>query len=240
MDADRLAKIVSELDMVAPHLEYLRKIAKPRVDIELVDDEPTAVCSRFGGEPFVPRDFKWPAHDIGEYRFLGQINFAEIQDAPPILPRSGLLSLFYAYDEDGECFWGDDGYVLGFFWDDFGNHAIASSPSTETPAARRIRLTGSIDIPRHPELRKDWPFDEDALYELADAIDANREYLLGYPSFNTLAYDPTPGPEWISLLTVGSLDEFDWCWHDGDTLMVFIEPAMLERKDFSHLKSDAG
>ena len=53
-------------------------------------------------------------------------------------------------------------------------------------------------------------------------------------------YDPTPGAEWISLLTVGSLDEFEWCWHDGDTLMVFIEPAKLEQKDFSHLKSDAG
>ena len=240
MDADSLAKIVSELKPLAPHLEYLRRIAKPRVDIELVHDEPTSECSRFGGDPFVQKDFKWPSHDIGEYRFLGQINFAEIQNPPSVLPRSGLLSLFYAYDEDGECFWGDDGYVLGYFWDDLSNHMNFPSPSADTPATRRIKLTGGIDLPRHEELRKDWPFNRDALYELADAIDANREYLLGYPSFNTLAYDPTPGAEWISLLTVGSLDEFEWCWHDGDTLMVFIEPAKLEQKDFSHLKSDAG
>src|SRR5436190_24251382 len=100
MDVERLAEIVSEIDAVAPHREYLNKIAKPRVDIALVDDEPTAECSRFGGDPFVPVGFEWPQRDIGEYRFLGQINFAEIQDAPSILPRSGLLSLFYAYDED--------------------------------------------------------------------------------------------------------------------------------------------
>jgi uncharacterized protein YwqG len=240
MDVERLAEVVSEIDAVAPHLEYLNKIAKPRVDIALVDDEPTAECSRFGGDPFVPIDFEWPQRDIGEYRFLGQINFAEIQDAPSILPRSGLLSLFYAYNEDGECFWRDDGYVLGYFWEDLSDHAYVSSPSDDAPAPQRIKLASGIDLPRHEELRKDWPFNRKTLRQLADTIDADGEYLLGYPSFNTLGYDPTPGPDWISLLTVGSLDEFEWCWHDGDTLMVFIESAKLALKDFSNLKSDAG
>ena len=95
-------------------------------------------------------------------------------------------------------------------------------------------------LPRHEDLRDDWPFDRDVLDQLTDAIDAPGEYLLGYPSFTSLAYDPTPGAEWISLLTVYSLDEFDWCWHDGDKLMVFIESEKLKKRDFSNLKSDAG
>ncbi|WP_146390953.1 DUF1963 domain-containing protein [Allorhodopirellula solitaria] len=52
----------------------------------------------------MPADFAWPAHDVGEYRFLGQIDFSEITDRPDSLPDSGLLSLFYAFDEDGEVF----------------------------------------------------------------------------------------------------------------------------------------
>jgi uncharacterized protein YwqG len=65
----------------------------------------------------VPEGFQWPSHDLGEYRFLGQINFIEISSPPSMLPASGLLSLFYAYDEDGEIFWGDPGYVLAFYWE---------------------------------------------------------------------------------------------------------------------------
>jgi hypothetical protein len=65
-------------------------------------------------------------------------------------------------------------------------------------------------------------------------------YLLGYPFNTTLAYDPTPGPEWRSLLTLSSDDELEWCWHDGDWLVTFIEQQRLHAGDFSQIKSDAG
>ena len=52
----------------------------------------------------------------------------------------------------------------------------------------------------------------------AASLPATR-YLLGYPLNSTLAYDPTPGPKWWSLLTLGSdFSGLDWCWHDGDWL----------------------
>jgi len=64
--------------------------------------------------------------------------------------------------------------------------------------------------------------------------------MLGYPSHYSLMYDPTPGEDWVSLITLASYDEFEWCWHDADKLMVFIEKSKLEAKDFSNLKADAG
>jgi len=42
------------------------------------------------------------------------------------------------------------------------------------------------------------------------------------------------------LLTLRSLKQFDWCWHDGDRPMVFIERERLAECDFSRLKGDAG
>jgi uncharacterized protein YwqG len=240
MNLETLQEIVANIDAVADHVEYIINLVKPSVDIAIVADKPQDVSSRFGGHPFVPTNFHWPIHEIGEYRFLGQINFAEISDRPTALPNSGLLSLFYAYDDEGEVFWGDDGYILGFYWPDYQNHIIFNSPTANQPDSKRIKLTGGIDIPRHEDLRNDWPFDDEVLNELSETIDAKDNYLLGYPSFTSLGYDPTPASEWISLLTVHSLDEFDWCWHDGDKLMIFIELDKLVARDFSFLKSDAG
>ena len=240
MDAVTLRKIVSEIEPLKEHIEYLLKIAKPCIDIDLVPEATTPECSRFGGNPFVPINFQLPVHKEGEYRFLGQINFSEIVNPPSILPKFGLLSIFYAYDEDGEIFWEDDEYILGFYWDDLTNHTIIKLQTKDTPKTQRIKLTKGLNLPFDSELRDDWTFDTSLLWDLFEKIDPNGEYLLGYPSFNTLAYDPTPGDEWISLLTVCSLEEFDWCWHDGDRLMVFIEIEKLAKCDFSYLKSDAG
>ncbi|VEP17515.1 conserved hypothetical protein [Hyella patelloides LEGE 07179] len=243
MNIESLTKIVSELEPLAEHIDYILNIAKPSVEIELVDEPATADCSRFGGHPFVPPDLKLPELEIGEYRFLGQINFAEITDSPSILPKYGLLSLFYLYDKNGEVFWGDDGYVLGFYWEDLQHHIVMRF-NEEIPETKRIKLTTGLNLPRSQELKNDYPFNEESadcfFEELPEQIDAKDEYLLGYPSFNTLGYDPTPGTEWISLLTVHSIEEFDWCWHDGDRLMVFIEADKLANKDFSNLKCDAG
>ncbi len=63
---------------------------------------------------------------------------------------------------------------------------------------------------------------------------------MGYPHNNTLAFDPTPGPGWRSLLTLGSDDDLEWCWHDGDWLVTFIEETRLRAGDFSLIKSVAG
>ncbi len=239
MDTKSLIETASRIESVAPHVDYLLRVAIPSVAIEVEDAPPSPEGSRFGGRPYVPPGFQWPVHDVGEYRFLGQINFAEVGNAQDLLPSSGLLAIFYVYDEDGDVFWGDDGYVLGYYWEDIAGHELLYSPY-DTPQGQRLTFASSLDVPRHIDLRDNWPFDEDALWELTDAIGPPSEYLLGYPSFTSLAYDPTPGPDWMSLLTIHSLEQFSWNWHDGDKLMVFIDKAKLANGDLSYLKSDAG
>ena len=239
MNPEVLDSFIKHDEALSPHRAYLEALIKPSVDILLSTIEAKNHESRFGGSPFVPEQFVWPTHEIGEYKFLGQINFSEIEDCPEGLPCQGLLSLFYAFDEDGEIFWGDDGYVLAYYWPNL--EGLVLFPETcAVPEAKKILLRAGKEIPRHKELRDDWPFDTGVLSELRELKGSTEDYLLGYPSFYTLGYDPTPGNDWISLMTLSSHEEFDWCWHDGDKLMVFIEKSRLKNNDFSCLKVDAG
>ncbi|KKD60399.1 hypothetical protein RN22_11035 [Grimontia sp. AD028] len=239
MKPQTLENFINSDEELSPHREYLDSITKPSLDISFSADEAKNHESRFGGIPLVSKDFEWPTHAEGEYRFLGQINFSEINDASNTLPKSGLLSLFYAYDQDGEIFWGDDGYVLGYFFPSTSELTLYNQPS-KSSFSKKIIFTSGIEIPRHEDLRQDWPFDTDALYDLQELEDYCEDYMLGYPSFYTLAYDPTPSEDWMSLLTITSYDEFEWCWHDGDKLMIFIEKEKIKNSDFSNLKTDAG
>lgn len=226
---------------LSSHKNFLEQLVEPSVDISITSNIARDHESKFSGVPVVPDDFLWPEHKDGEYKFLGQINFSEITACPEILPKSGILSLFYAYDEDGEIFWQDDGYVLGYYWPDLEElFPYKTAANNNILQSRKLKLSAGIEIPRLECLRNDWPFDPDALYALPELEEFREDYMLGYPSFCTLAYDPTPGKQWISLLTLASYDEFDWCWHDGDKLMVFIEKDKLLRNDFSNLKTDAG
>jgi hypothetical protein len=103
-------------------------------------------------------------------------------------------------------------------------------------------------VPTWPRARdkaaaKKWPLSasqRDAYWELRLRLHPSQRYCLGYPFNTSLGYDPTPGPEWRSLLTLGSDDDLGWCWHDGDWLVTFIEEKRLRAGDFSQIRSDAG
>jgi len=240
VNVEKLRELVLSDEELRPHLEYIEGLARPSVVLDFAGAAPGDHDSRFGGSPVVPEGFNWPEHEVGEYRFLGQINFGEIAHRPSILPEKGILSLFYAFDEDGEVFWGDDGYVLGFYWPNIGELRAIPAPRESPVQPKKLKMTVGIDIPSSAELRGDWPFETDLLYWLKEQGCFADDYMLGYPSFHSLAYDPTPGPGWISLITLTSHDDLGWCWHDGDKLMVFIEQEKLESQDFSSLKTDAG
>lgn len=237
MNPETLKNFISHYEL-SSHQDYLDKLIVPSVDISISSATALDHESRFAGAPLVPKDFVWPTHKEGQYKFLGQVNFSEITNRPDILPDTGLLSLFYAFDEEGEIFWGDDGYVIGYYWPNIDELSVLE-PTNSSLNAKKILLGGGIEIPRHEDLRQDWPFDTDALYGLQDLEGCCKDYLLGYPSYYTLGYDPTP-EGWMSLITLTSYDDFEWCWHDGDKLMVFIEKDKLLNKDFSNLKTDAG
>lgn len=188
-----------------------------------------------------------PRHDIGLYYCLGQINFAEIVNRPATLPETGVLVLLYADHDptaatDGEIFWRDEGYVKAWYFEDPTALVPTKAPHGKGAPGVRITLSGELDLPRHVELYDDPPFDFDVLAAALDDPDAllATDYLLGYPSHYSLAYDPTPGPEWVSLLTLHSHNALEWCWQDGNKLMVFIERERLAARDFSVLECDAG
>lgn len=239
-DSDELAPLL-------PHLDYLEGIAKPSVEIRLAEDESAKTTgSRFGGLPAVPPGFRWPKYAHGQFRFLGQINCAEIEAGASLLPDAGILSFFYAVDENGECVWAENDYVTAYFWPDPAQlkelaPARSAGPATDSVA---VQLERGLHLPRHYELRDDWPFDEDSeeidlvVYGLAE--NQADDYLLGYPSYCTLGEDPTPGEDWIALLTVASNEDLNWCWQDGDKLMVFIQKDKLKTRDFSKLYCIAG
>lgn len=247
--ANRLAGYITDLGL-GEHRNYLLGIARPSIEIITAYAPVSHGCSKFGGSPELPADFEWPHHELGPYRFVGQFNLAEIPTAPHGLPADGLLSVFYAWDELGNAFWQDPDYVQVYWFKD-----VRGLETVEPPAMVRLGATETLrfhlgaDLPRFPddaEARKawpEWPLSESQsgeYWELRCRLHPSNRYLLGYPFNTTLGYDPTPGPEWRSLLTLSSDDGLDWSWHDGDWLVAFVEEQRLRAGDFSQIKADAG
>ena len=254
MDFTTLEKHLDVSPLLKAHKQYFLNLAQPAVAIRLGPTMGEPLQSRFGGQPMVPAGFVWPEHPNGHYLFVGQINFAELPGGPgrpAELPASGLLSLFHGFDEDDAIFWRDQDYLKAFYWPDISGMHEIQAPHQWVTDSRALQFENGIDLPRHEELRKDWPveFDglQDWLHGLEESGDLPRDYLLGRPSWDSLGYDPTPDAEehpgsshWRSLLTLQSHEEFHWCWQDGARLMAFIEDARLHARDFSHLQVDCG
>lgn len=254
MDLNTLEKYLDASPLLRAHKQYFLNLARPAVGIYLGNSKGKPLQSRFGGQPMLPTGFAWPEHPDGHYLFVGQINFAELPDGPgrPVeLPTNGLLSLFYGFDEDDAIFWRDENYLKAFYWPNTSDLHETQAPHRWVTSSRELLFENSIDIPRHEELRNDWPVDSDELYNWFDTLeesgDLPRDYLLGSPSWDSLGYDPTPSLEeypssshWRSLLTLQSHEEFNWCWQDGARLMAFIEDDKLHAKDFSRLRADCG
>jgi hypothetical protein len=233
---------ITELEL-GEHREFLLRIARPSVELISAEVPIAKGCSKFGGCPDVSADFEWPHHKHGPYRFIGQVNLAEIPTRQHGLPSSGLLSFFYA----DEIFWQDPDYVRCYRFDN-----LSALKGVEPPAAVRMGATCTVKFQPGMDVRpwpwddsaaKQWPIDaelREAYWELRCKLHPSGRYLMGYPFNTTLAYDPTPGPDWLSLLTLSSDDELEWCWHDGDWLVTFIEDQRLRVGDFSQIRSDAG
>lgn len=247
MQLQTLNQLIDANPALAAHKDFLSGLVQPNVEIVLDKAKAQPHESRLGGEPFAPADFSWPEHKIGVYLFIGQINFAELIDPPADLPRAGLLSLFYALDQDDEIFWRDEDYILGFYWPTLEGMTLHKTPHKYSTDPCKISFRNGIDIPRHEDLREDWPFDFEVLGEALEALPQSEQlpldYLLGSPSFDSLAYDPTPDApngNWRSLITLQSHKKLKWCWQDGARLMVFIEKDKLAAQDFGRLLADAG
>jgi uncharacterized protein YwqG len=247
MNIDDLLKTV-ELSKIKKHREFITQNVRPAVDIiKKKNAKPFLGSSRFGGKPDLPVGTKWPMYESLPYQFIGQINFSEISLKSNGLPPAGLLCLFvsYAPDDDAPIFWNDDGFIKAIFIPELTNLETVSPPPNfglDDQPMVSLEFKPTLDLPFDEEQVDTWPFDdeEQQVYDKIRSSLHGDDYLLGYPSHCSLGYNPTPGTDWLSLLTVNSDDYLEWCWHDADCLMVFIEKEKLKKSDFSFLKSDAG
>lgn len=246
MDTSRLARRLAG-STFSQHAGSLLKLVRPAIDIEVTRLAIEPGASRFGGSPDLPKGTPWPESPNGPYRFVAQIDCSALPDVGAPLPTAGLLSLFVGVDsDDGEFFWQSPGYVKALFTP-AGTRltAIAPPKSVSWGKARAVRFRATIDVPHDEHQVATWPLgtDYDVLDEyskIRSSLHTSPHYLLGYPSHNSLAYDPTPKRGWQSLVTLGSNGPLGWEWHDGDKLMVFIQKARLAKHDFGALASDAG
>ena len=240
-----------EKSELAQHLDFFKQHMRQSYDIILLDKAADIGESRLGGHPDLPVDTVWPVHKAyGPYCFFAQINFAQIpQTDNPQLPKDGLLSLFYAIDiENGEEFWQDADYVLGIYTpagtplQTRKNHEVFDYFYPGKSIA--IAFEESVDVPFDEYQVQDWPFNEeeaDIYYDLVYTLHPSKSHLLGYPRYDSLAYDPTPEEgNFIPFITLPSYNALSWCWHDGDKLIVFQNVEKLKQGDFTDLKSDAG
>jgi len=223
------------------HVDFFKTVLKPAVNIERWKS--SAGKSRLGGSPDLPRDFKWPVHRSGPYRFIGQFDLSEISAAETGLPKSGLLSVFAADEPGGRSCWRDPGGIVAELFPDNVPLTTTTPPSpVRRETGVRVSLRATCDVP-YDDHQAQFPFDlydHSRTYRDMQESLHREDYLLGYPSHYSLGYNPTPGPEWCSLLTLKSHKDLGWCWHDANKLMVFIEADRLRSGDFTNLKSDAG
>jgi uncharacterized protein YwqG len=246
VDLDHLLKRAARAGL-SHQANFLASAARPSIEMKLVKASPKSGLSKLGGIPDLPVGESWPESSSDfPYHFLGQIDFANLPDFEGTpFPSSGMLSLFYLYDEDGEADWDEPGYVVAVSHPEVAELVAVPSPDQPEPG-RSVALSFKLgwDLPQDEYQAADWPFsgdDEEAFTEHLSWVErVTADHLLGYPRHNTLAYDPSPGEDWVPLLTVASHDPLGWCWGDGDNLMIFIERSRLEKADFSNLSCHTG
>lgn len=244
----RLFALASTLGMAA-HLEFLGVSAVPAVNLEFdYTTAPAPGSSKLGGEPDLASIEDWPSGGPAPYRFLCQFALDDLPafDSSP-LPKAGLLSFFHVDDPDGEVEPSEEGYVVARYFPGGVEVQPFSPPPGESspPGPFAVSFNLSLDLPQDEYQVGGWPFateEEADAYEsqLRNSLRSAPDHLLGYPHHSTLAYNPSPGEEWVHLLTLSSVEAVEWCWGDGDQLMIFIERERLAHGDFSNLRCDAG
>ena len=90
-------ELSSELE---PYRNKIEATIKPYIEIKLTNnDKPTWWQSKFGGLPYLPKDFEYPKSWDGKYLYLlAQINFTEVPHLEGY-PRQGILQFYVSDDE---------------------------------------------------------------------------------------------------------------------------------------------
>lgn len=205
--------------------------------------EKTGQCaSRFWGNPDLPPGYGYPEYvdedgDICEYRFICQINLAEIAgfDLDRLLPHKGLLSFFARIDRylgDFEALNGISGYIS-----DPEDVKVLYFPEAGLPGEdsgfRELVLVDEDDVQVNPEeLRIDFAADKPE-----DCYDDHA--LLAPPYYREWeTWDP-PFEDWEILLQVDSFsgEDFNLNFMDCGVLDFLISPEDLAASRFDRVRA---
>jgi len=83
-----------EAKKLSKYKEFICQSTRPAIDIvRKQNTKPSLGCSRLGGKPDLPIGSQWPMQKSVPYRFIGQINFAEIPPSDIDIPSAGLVTI---------------------------------------------------------------------------------------------------------------------------------------------------
>ncbi len=206
---------------------------------------PEAIRSSIGGDPLLPPDTEWPAHDGRHLDFLAQINLEEVGAwAPAGAPGGGLLSFFY----DPKQPWGSEPGDLGsgriLFSPDLSDLASVPHPSGKTTGRQALEfrrhvtdyLPDSLSEPYYEYYRSLTPAKKEVMSELFEnAMETeysnNRLFSLPYlvqdemtSELRTAAavYQLPVDTLWTMVLQLGTCPKQRWQWGDGGCISFWI------------------
>lgn len=209
--------------------------------------------SRFLGAPDLPEGFSWPTCARGHLRFQVQIDLCDLGHCVAThrygLPRDGWLVLF-AFDDDGVN--GIQPGVVDRDTDGKFTEIPDLSHVTYIPAsakltrfavpaetvswkgnefACKVTFGESLDLPWAADTEDRQLIDDDVADWMNNMRGGWDSKLMGYPMHGRTD-NTSPGPDWLNLFTLGSVEETGWSWCDGQHLDVYVRADGLRNRSF--------
>jgi uncharacterized protein YwqG len=240
-----------------PYRSALQKALAPCILLNPQEGQAESRGCRYGGLPLVPPGTGWPQAPTGPLPFVGQLDFAELSAYPgsslPLLPRDGILSVFY--DIDGGGHWGsnpEDSAFWKLLWTPHSEEAVPLHPPPELleepdlpTRPYRLQPLAGLSLPefldtRIPLATENWDDEEtedyvELLHSLAGGEHAHQ--VGGYPAWiqedaREEAQRLTGGPpegarEWNLLWQLSTDEEVGLQWGSSGKLFLLMRDEDL-------------
>lgn len=214
--------------------------------------------TRFGGVPDVPAGFVWPVYEYeGEetpLAFLAQIDCADLAayDAENLLPKTGLLSFFYDYENQPWGFEEGDADGARVYWfEDASALEKAGVPEGVTPfPVLGIALKAEKSLPEwddfaglQPDAEDCDQFEEDRVL-LGVETPEECSKLLGWPDAihngifeECAASDDSSIDDWVLLFQLDTVTdgEFELMFGDCGRIYLCMKKADLAARRFDRI-----
>jgi len=217
--------------------------------------------SKFGGLPYLPKDYDYPRDSQGNPLFLlAQINFTEVPDLDDF-PEQGILQ-FYIGDSENDLYGHDlenpfqqDKFRVIYFPEIIHAEADLVTDFSFLPKPENLPFSESCSLQFEKQIAPvsswDYQFDEifgedffaqfgdkeDGIWqEYDDKFPGDGHKIGGYAYFTQ--NDPRPyisNEKYVLLLQVDTDNEVDIMWGDSGIGNFFIKPQDLEKLDFSNV-----